>query len=126
MSALHEEREKVPPDKQDLHRAIDSLREELEAVDWYQQRASACSDDGLRRILLHHRKDEIEHAMMLVEWLRRHDGEFAHYADVFLYSKDDIAEVEENAEAAASSGGVPAGSLTIGSIGAPEQGGDSK
>lgn len=68
---MHEPPELVSPEAQEVHRAIRSLIEELDAVDWYGQRAEATSDDELRGILLHHRNEEIEHAMMLLEWLRR-------------------------------------------------------
>lgn len=59
-----------------LHRAIVSLMEELEAVDWYNQRAEGCTDDELRKILTHNRDEEIEHAIMVLEWLRRNNPVF--------------------------------------------------
>jgi len=57
----------------DMHRAITSLMEELEAVDWYNQRVDACEDPELRRILEHNRDEEKEHAAMVLEWIRRRD-----------------------------------------------------
>lgn len=75
---LHEERSRVSDATQNMQRAIDSLREEFEAVDWYNQRADACTDPELRAILLHNAKEEKEHAAMLLEWIRRHDPEVDH------------------------------------------------
>ena len=60
----------------DRHRAVVSLPEELEAVDWYNQRVDACKDPMLRSILAHNRDEENEHAAMLLEWIRRTDGSF--------------------------------------------------
>ncbi len=93
---LHEERSKLKDKTQDLKRAIDSLKEELEAVDWYNQRADACSDDNLRKILLHNAKEEKEHAAMIMEWLRQNDEEFAKEMKDYLFSKEsDITSLEE-------------------------------
>jgi ferritin-like protein len=61
----------------DLHRAIESLMEELEAMDWYHQRIECCQDEELRAILVHNRDEETEHAVMLMEWLRRKNPKFA-------------------------------------------------
>ena len=61
----------------DLHRAIESMMEELEAVDWYNQRIECCQDEELRAILVHNRDEETEHAVMLMEWLRRRNPKFA-------------------------------------------------
>ena len=71
---LHEEN--LSAEALNLHRAIVSLREELEAVDWYNQRAEACSDADLKKILEHNRDEEIEHAVMVREWLRRNNKVF--------------------------------------------------
>ncbi|WP_416898202.1 MAG: encapsulin-associated ferritin-like protein [Minwuia sp.] len=68
---LHEPIERLSEETLDLHRAIVSLMEEFEAVDWYQQRADATADDDLRAVLAHNRDEEIEHAVMTLEWLRR-------------------------------------------------------
>ena len=73
----HERDDLLSERTQDLHRAIVSLQEELEAVDWYQQRIDATRDPELKQILAHNRDEEKEHAMMLLEWLRRHDLAFA-------------------------------------------------
>ena len=77
-----------------LHRAIVSLKEELDAIDWYQRRAEACSDAELRAVLIHNKNEEIEHAMMILEWLRRHDPEFAAKIGTFLNSSGSIIDVE--------------------------------
>jgi ferritin-like protein len=71
MADLHETPEDVSDDSRDLHRALTSLAEELEAVDWYQQRVDACRDPELALVLAHNRDEEIEHACMALEWLRR-------------------------------------------------------
>ena len=70
---LHEPLESLRPETIDRHRAITSLMEELEAIDWYDQRADATSDAELRRVLEHNRDEEKEHAAMTLEWLRRRD-----------------------------------------------------
>lgn len=75
---FHEERSQVSESTQNMKRAIDSLREELEAVDWYNQRADACTDPELKRILLHNAAEEKEHASMLLEWIRRNDPQMDH------------------------------------------------
>ncbi|MEW5727493.1 MAG: ferritin [Pseudomonadota bacterium] len=82
-----------------LHFAIRSLQEELEAVDWYRQRADDCDDVSLREILLHNMREEMEHAAMIMEWLRRNDRDFAGQFETYLFSEGDITEVEDRAEA---------------------------
>ncbi len=81
------------------HQALRSLMEELEAIDWYRQRADDCADPALKDVLLHNMREEIEHAMMVLEWLRRNDGDFAERMDVYLYSSAPILEIERAAEA---------------------------
>ena len=72
----HEPIEKLSSATQDFHRAVVSLIEELEAVDWYNQRVDACVDPELKRILAHNRDEEIEHAAMTLEWIRRNNARF--------------------------------------------------
>ena len=72
----HEPVERLSAETQDFHRAVISLIEELEAVDWYNQRAEACSDAELKAILAHNRDEEIEHASMTLEWIRRRSPAF--------------------------------------------------
>jgi ferritin-like protein len=81
-----------------LHRAIVSLKEELEAVDWYQQRAEACTDPALAEVLQHNKREEIEHAMMTLEWLRRNSAEFDGPIGTYLNSEGPILEVEKTAK----------------------------
>jgi uncharacterized protein len=91
----HEPNELLSEETKNLHRAIVSLKEELEAIDWYQQRAEACSNDELRAVLVHNKKEEIEHAMMLLEWLRRHDPVFAANIRTYVDSIGPITEVDQ-------------------------------
>ena len=104
----------------DRHRAIVSIMEELEAVDWYDQRAEASSDPELRAILAHNRDEEKEHAAMTLEWLRRRDPALSEKLRTYLFSDGSILKREE---AAAEVGAVEAtggaaidGSLAIGSL----------
>jgi uncharacterized protein len=76
MSEYHEPTAELDDDTRDAHRALTSLKEELEAADWYQQRLSCCKDADLKRVLEHNRNEELEHASMLIEWLRRRMPEF--------------------------------------------------
>lgn len=75
----------------DMHRAIVSLMEELEAVDWYNQRADACTDPELKAILAHNRDEEKEHAAMVLEWIRRRDSAFEAHLKDYLFSDKAIA-----------------------------------
>ncbi len=94
---LHENEEKLAPATVDSHRALLSLMEELEAVDWYQQRADACIDDGLRAVLLHNMHEEMEHAAMVLEWLRRRTPRLDEILRVYLFSQGDITLAEKKA-----------------------------
>jgi ferritin-like protein len=91
----HEPAELLPEETKDFHRAIESLIEELEAVDWYQQRADATKDESLRAVLLHNRNEEVEHAMMTLEWLRRRDAKIDETARTYLFTDRPITEIEE-------------------------------
>lgn len=94
---FHEQREKLSEKTLDMKRAIDSLKEELEAVDWYNQRADACSDMNLKKILIHNANEEKEHAAMILEWIRQHDNNFSKELKEYLFAeKEDISEMEEN------------------------------
>jgi ferritin-like protein len=113
----HEPIELVSERTREMHRGIVSLIEELEAIDWYTQRADACSDGELRAVLLHHRDEEVEHALMNLEWLRRNSPVFDRNARIYLFSAGPITEVEARAEDGAPGKGAPAnGSLGIGSL----------
>jgi hypothetical protein len=94
---LHEERDQISLKTLELKRAIDSLKEELEAVDWYQQRADACQDENLKKILLHNAQEEKEHAAMLISWIQQNDKEFNKELKTYLFSdKADLTELEED------------------------------
>ena len=120
----HEPMDLLSEETRNMHRAIVSLKEELEAVDWYQQRAEACSDEELRQVLVHNKNEEIEHAMMNLEWIRRHSEVFDANIKTYLNAKGPILAVEKQqssgegqASAGASSGSASASSsLGIGSL----------
>ena len=114
---LHEEREALGPEILDRHRAISTIMEELEAIDWYDQRIKASSDAELRAVLLHNRNEEKEHCSMLLEWLRRHDDEFSAHLKNFLFSQGPIREVAGATGTMAGGDASRAiGSLGIGSL----------
>ena len=93
---LQEDRDKLTEKTLDMKRAIDSLKEELEAVDVYNQRADACSDENLKKILIHNRDEEKEHSAMIIEWMRQNDAEFEKEIGEYLNSStSDVASVEE-------------------------------
>ncbi|MHB9103318.1 MAG: encapsulin-associated ferritin-like protein [Sulfuricella sp.] len=87
----HEPVEELSAETRDMHRAIVSLMEELEAVDWYNQRADACKDTELKAILAHNRDEEKEHASMLLECIRRKDPRFSKELKDYLFSEKPIA-----------------------------------
>ncbi|MES2919415.1 MAG: encapsulin-associated ferritin-like protein [Pseudomonadota bacterium] len=94
----HESRASLSEAALDFSRAIKSLQEELEAVDWYNQRAQATQDAELRRILMHNRNEEIEHAMMVLEYLRRQDPVFNEHMRTYLFRAGDIVAIEQAAD----------------------------
>jgi uncharacterized protein len=98
---LHIPRELLSQEARLLHYAITSLMEELEAVDWYRQRADDSEDGALREILLHNMREEMEHASMLIEWMRRRNPDFAGHLKTYLFTDQPITQVEKAAEAAA-------------------------
>ncbi len=87
----HEPLEELSPQTRDMHRAIVSLMEELEAVDWYNQRADACADPELKAILEHNRDEEKEHASMVLEWIRRRDPKFSAELKDYLFTDKPLA-----------------------------------
>jgi ferritin-like protein len=113
---FHERDDLLSERTQDLHRAIVSLQEELEAVDWYQQRIDATRDPELKQILAHNRDEEKEHAMMLLEWVRRHDLAFARQHRLHVGRPGPIAVEAEEKEAAGAI--APPGRDTTGREGA--------
>ncbi|MDN5870727.1 MAG: ferritin-like domain-containing protein [Nitrococcus sp.] len=118
-ATLHESPDSLKAETIDRHRAFVSLMEELEAVDWYNQRADAAADEELRGILAHNRDEEKEHAAMVLEWLRRRDPLLDEHLRTYLFSEGSILAIEEQAapaEATASAETSPDGSLGIGSL----------
>ena len=92
----HEPVEELSDECRDMHRAIISLMEELEAIDWYQQRVDACKDKELAAILAHNRDEEMEHAAMVLEWIRRHSPRFDHELRDYLFSDKPIVDLEKH------------------------------
>ncbi len=95
---LHVARERLSDEARLLHYAITSLKEELDAVDWYRQRADDTEDEQLRAVLLHNMREEMEHACMLIEWMRRRSPEFAGHLKTYLFTEGPLEEVEAAAE----------------------------
>jgi len=87
----HEPLEELSAETRDMHRAIVSLMEELEAIDWYNQRADACKDRELKAILKHNRDEEKEHAAMVLEWIRRRDPKFSSELKDYLFTRKSLA-----------------------------------
>lgn len=117
--SYHEPFDALSRRTRNMHRALVSLQEELEAVDWYQQRADAADDAALREILLHNMREEIEHAAMVLEWLRRNSADFNEQLRIYLFREGPIEELEE--EAVSHNGpvgeeGAPTVTRTIGSL----------
>ena len=94
---LHVPREKLSAKTLNMHYAIASLMEELEAVDWYRQRADDCDDPALKEILLHNAKEELEHAAMVLEWMRRNDPQTDSQLREYLFKEGSITGHEEEA-----------------------------
>lgn len=116
-AGLHESAKLLKLETIDRHRAVASIMEELEAVDWYDQRVDATSDPELKAILAHNRDEEKEHAAMTLEWLRRRDPKLDEHLRTYLFSNKDILRIEEEAghgDTEASDTGD--GSLGIGSL----------
>ena len=103
--SLHEPVEQLTERTINCHRAIVSLMEELEAIDWYSQRADACTDAELRAVIEHNRDEEIEHASMTIEWIRRNMAKFDEALKLYLFTQGDITllevAVKENGEKSA-------------------------
>jgi hypothetical protein len=96
--ALHAPRERLSRHAILLHHAIVSVMEELDAVDWYRQRADDAEDETLKQLLLHNMREEMEHASMLLEWIRRHDADFAGHMKTYLFTDAPILEIEDAAK----------------------------
>ena len=116
--SLHEAAEKLSPATIDRHRATVSLMEELEAVDWYDQRIDAATDEELKEILRHNRDEEKEHAAMVLEWLRRQDSVLDQQLRTYLFKDGDVMaaeadghDAEESESEGSSDGGLGIGDL---------------
>jgi ferritin-like protein len=118
---LHESPDSLSAEVVDRHRAIVSIMEELEAVDWYDQRASAANDPELADVLAHNRDEEKEHAAMTLEWLRRNDPVLDRHLRTYLFTEGSIRGIEEVAEHGEGGGAAAGdGSLGIGSLAGTE------
>ena len=120
-TTLHEASDKLSVKTIEFHRAITSLGEELEAVDWYNQRAEVCTDTQLKAVLQHNRDEEIEHACMALEWLRRNFAKFDEALKTYLFTSGDITAIEKEAkdgdgEEAAGKQGDRRARLTVGEM----------
>ena len=96
MSEFHEPPEDLSPETRDFRRALNSLKEEIEAIDWYQQRIDSTKDEELKKIIEHNKLEEMEHAMMALEWLRRNMPGWDKKMRQYLLKKKDIVELEED------------------------------
>src|SRR5271165_4896041 len=116
-AGLHEPEDRLTPEAIDRHRAIVSIQEELEAVDWYDQRVLAATEAELATVLAHNRDEEKAHAAMTLEWLRRHDPVLDRHLRTYLFTTAPIVEIEAEAESGVA-GTAPAtdGSFGIGSL----------
>jgi ferritin-like protein len=112
-AGLHEPEDRLSSEVIDRHRALTSIQEELEAVDWYDQRVSATNNPELAAILAHNRDEEKEHASMVLEWLRRQDPVLDQHLRTYLFTSESITGEEASAEDGAADG---SGSLGIGSL----------
>jgi hypothetical protein len=118
-AGLHEPEDQLTPETIDRHRAITSIQEELEAVDWYDQRVVATTNSELATILAHNRDEEKEHAAMTLEWLRRQDPVLDQHLRTYLFTTEPVTvtEIESEAEGRGSGGSDGSdGSLGIGRL----------
>jgi len=118
MSAYHEPESELQQKDRDFHRALNSLKEEIEAVDWYHQRIATTQDDTLKTLLEHNRDEEIEHACMVIEWLRRNMPVWDEQLRTYLFTGLPITEVEAAGTQEGEEAGVSLsdGSLNIGDL----------
>jgi len=115
MSTTYTEQE-LPEDVRNIHRAIASLIEELEAINWYHQRVAVTQDAELKAILAHNRDEEVEHASMALEWLRRQLPQFDANLKTYLFTNGPVTHVVHTAGAAGGEGAAPDESLGIGNL----------
>ena len=115
MAQYHESADRLRAETREMHRALRSLIEELDAIDWYAQRVDASDDAELAAVLAHNRDEEKEHACMVLEWIRRRDAKFDELLRRYLFRSDPIVAIEKGDETTAH---APAngGTLGIGSL----------
>ena len=118
MSEYHETDAELSSEVRDLHRALTSLKEEIEAVDWYNQRWSASHDETLRSVLAHNRDEEIEHACMMLEWLRRNSPRWDEQLRKYLFKDGPISDAADGGKH--DSSGAAGSDLGIGSLRRPK------
>ncbi|MFH1679714.1 MAG: ferritin-like domain-containing protein [Candidatus Eisenbacteria bacterium] len=115
MSEYQEPWHALPEAVRDAHRALTSLKEEIEAIDWYHQRVPLAGDADLKASLAHNRDEEVEHACMMLEWLRRNMPAWDEALRTFLFTEGPLTEIEEKVRAA-ESGAKTTGTLAIGDL----------
>jgi uncharacterized protein len=98
MSEFHEPPEDLSPQTRDFRRALNSFKEEIEAIDWYQQRIDSCTNEELKKIIEHNKFEEMEHASMMLEWLRRNMEGWDEKLRMYLFTERDLLEEEKSAE----------------------------
>jgi len=96
MSEFHEPPEDLTPESRDYRRALNTLEEEIQAIDWYQQRSDSTSNEQLKQIIEHNKLEEMEHAAMALEWLRRNMPGWDEKLRTYLFTEDNITELEED------------------------------
>jgi len=117
MSQYYEPAEEMQQQDRDYVRALYSMKEEIEAVAWYHQRVATCADEQLKKVLAHNRDEEMEHACMIMEWLRRNMPGWEEQLRTYLFTAGDITAIEEGeSEASPTGGAVGAVDLGIGSL----------
>ena len=105
--------EELSETDRDIQRALNSLKEEIEAINWYHQRAAVHSNPDLKAVLMHNLKEEIEHASMLLEWLRRQMSGWNESLKMYLFTTQPLVEIESSASPETS---VTQSDLGIGSL----------
>jgi ferritin-like protein len=103
MTQYHEPVDELRDEDRNYVRALNSLKEEIEAINWYHQRVAACKDESLKAVLAHNRDEEIEHAVMTIEWLRRNMPGWDEELKTYLFSEGDLTALEEGGESGGSS-----------------------
>lgn len=95
MQNYHEPPEELTPETRNFMRALVTLKEEIEAIDWYQQRLTAATDQQLKKILEHNRNEEMEHACMALEWLRRNMDGWDEKMKKYLFTEKELTKIED-------------------------------